>query len=57
MTRKEVDEGLVCYTLLGGNDSRPLYGIGTFQETFELSQFGSVVQLPEIFCLLCQIFA
>ena len=57
MTRKEVDEGLVCCTLLGGNNSGPLYGIGTFQETFELSQFGSVVQLPEIFCLLCQIFA
>ena len=56
MTRKEVDEGLVCCTLLGGNDSGPLYGIGTFQETLELSQFGSVVQLPEIFCLLCQIF-
>ena len=57
MARKEVDERLVCCSLLGGNDSGPSHGIGTFQETLELSQFGSVVQLPEILCLLCQIFA
>ena len=57
MTRKEVDERLVCCSLLGGNDSRLLYKISTFQQTLELPQFGTVVQLPEIFCLLCQIFA
>ena len=37
MTRKEVDERLVCCSRLGGNDSGPSQGIVTFQETLELS--------------------
>ena len=53
MAREKVDEGLVCYSNLAGNDGGPLYGFSTFQETLELSQFGSVVQLSEIFRLLC----
>ena len=56
MTCEEVNECLVCYSPLAGNDGGPSYGLNTFQETFELSQFGSVVQLPKIFRLLCQIF-
>ena len=43
MTRKEVNKRLVCCSLLVRNNDGPLYGIGTFQETLKLSQFGSVV--------------
>ena len=52
MTCEEVNECLVCYSPLAGSDGGPSYRLNTFQETFELSQFGSVVQLPKIFRLL-----
>ena len=57
MTCEEVNESLVCCSMLAGNDGGPSSGVGTFQETLELSQLGSVVQLPEILRLLCQILA
>ena len=53
MTREKVDERLVRCSHLAGNDGGPLYGLSTFQETLELSQLGSVIQLSEIFRLLC----
>ncbi len=56
MACEQVNESLVCYSPLAGDDGGPSYGISTFQETLELSQLGSVVQLPEILRLLCQIF-
>ena len=57
MVCEEVNERLVCCSPLAGNDGGPPHGISTFQETLELSQLGSVVQLPEILRLLCQILA
>lgn len=57
MTCEEVDERLVCCSLLASSDGGPSSGVSTFQETFELSQLSSVVQLPEILRLLCQILA
>ena len=56
MACEQVNKSLVCYSPLAGDDGGPSYGISTFQETLELSQLGSVVQLPEILRLLCQIF-
>lgn len=53
MTREEVDERLIRCSPSAGNDYGPLCDFGTFQETFELPQFRSVVQLPEVFRFLC----
>lgn len=53
MTREEVNERLIRCSPSAGNDYGPSCGFGTFQETFELSQFDSVIQLPEVFGLLC----
>lgn len=56
MAREEVNERLIRCSPSASNDCGPSCGFGTFQKTFELSQFGRVVQLPEVFRLLCQIF-
>lgn len=55
MTCKEVNERLVCWSLLVADHSGHSYGVGTFQETLEFSKLGGVVKLPEILRLLCQI--
>jgi hypothetical protein len=51
-----VDEGLVCCAVLAEWGGRA-GGMGTLQQGFEVVELAGVVELPEVLCLLREVFS